>query len=113
MEPARRAKLSRAGWRAGSAREWLKLDPYEAAYIEMKLGLADLLRRRRRELRLTQALLAVRLGSSQSRVAKMEAADRSVSLDLLFRSLLALDVPIETIGQTVLQAGEPVVRRAS
>lgn len=112
MKPAKRARLSRAGWRAGSSAEWLGLDAHEAAYVEMKIGLAGLLRTRRQELRLTQALLAARLGSSQSRIAKMEAADRSVSLDLLFRSLLALDVPLEILGQTVLQASEPAVQAA-
>src|SRR5581483_4278956 len=46
--------------------------------------------RRRAELGLSQAVVAKRLGSSQSRVAKMEAGDPSVSLDLLLRALLAL-----------------------
>jgi transcriptional regulator with XRE-family HTH domain len=34
--------------------------------------------------------LAKRIGSSQSRVAKIEATDPSVSLDALVRSLIAL-----------------------
>jgi predicted transcriptional regulator len=38
----------------------------------------------------TQVALAKALQSSQSRVAKMEAGDPTVSLDLLVRSLLAL-----------------------
>ena len=39
---------------------------------------------------LTQNQLAELIESSQSRVAKMEAGDRTVSLDLLVRSLLAM-----------------------
>jgi transcriptional regulator with XRE-family HTH domain len=39
---------------------------------------------------MTQAQLAERLGSSQSRIAKIEAADPSVSIDLMLRSLLRL-----------------------
>jgi transcriptional regulator with XRE-family HTH domain len=71
-------------------REFLGLTDEEAAYIEVKLRLASSLRVRRRRRRLTQAELARLLRSSQSRVAKMEIGDPSVSLDLLVRSLLAL-----------------------
>jgi transcriptional regulator with XRE-family HTH domain len=39
---------------------------------------------------LTQVALAKKIKSSQSRVAKMEAGDPSVSIDLLVRSLIAL-----------------------
>lgn len=62
----------------------------EQAFIETKLALAQGVRRRRRRERLTQAQLASQLGSSQSRVAKMEAGDASVSMDLMVRSLLRL-----------------------
>jgi transcriptional regulator with XRE-family HTH domain len=39
---------------------------------------------------MTQVAVAKKIKSSQSRVAKMEAGDPSVSIDLLVRSLLAL-----------------------
>jgi transcriptional regulator with XRE-family HTH domain len=52
--------------------------------------LSRALKERRSRRRLSQGQLANLLGSSQSRVAKMEAGDPSVSLDLLIRSLLAL-----------------------
>jgi transcriptional regulator with XRE-family HTH domain len=68
----------------------LGLTKEEAALIEMKLGLAESLRRRRVARKLTQMQLAKQLGSSQSRVAKMEAADASVSIDLLVRALLEM-----------------------
>jgi DNA-binding XRE family transcriptional regulator len=86
----KRKRLEAKGWRIGNAREFLGLTDEEAAYIELKLRLASSLRVRRRRRRLTQAGLARLLGSSQSRVAKMEIGDPSVSLDLLVRSLLAL-----------------------
>lgn len=66
--------------------------PSEEEYIELKLRLAEGLRRRRTERQLTQDAVAKLLKSSQSRVAKMEAGDASVSLDLLIRSLVALGV---------------------
>jgi DNA-binding XRE family transcriptional regulator len=90
MKQAKRERLEAAGWRIGSAADFLGLSKEEAAFVEMKLALAESLRRRRQARRLTQTQLAKRIGSSQSRVAKMEAADPSVSIDLLMRSLLAM-----------------------
>jgi hypothetical protein len=72
MKKAKKAKLEAAGWRVGDAADFLGLTKEEAALIEMKLGLAESLRRRRVARKLTQMQLAKQLGSSQSRVAKME-----------------------------------------
>ncbi len=90
MKTSKRRRLESAGWRVGSAAEFLGLGPAEAAYVELKVNLAKALLARRRQLGLTQHEAAAHVRSSQSRVAKMEAADPSVSLDLLVRSLLAL-----------------------
>ena len=90
MKPEKRMRLEARGWRVGSAEEFLGLSPEEAAFVELKLRIADAVKLRRKEKHLTQAQLAKLLGSSQSRVAKVEAAADSVSLDLLIRSLLAL-----------------------
>lgn len=73
----------------------------EAAYIELKLRLAESLRERRRHRRLTQVDLARLVKSSQSRVAKMEAGDPSVSIDLLIRSLLALRTSNREISRII------------
>lgn len=89
MNKAKRKRLEAAGWRVGSAAELLDLSPQEAAFVEMKLTLGQSLRERRERQRLSQSELAARLKSSQSRVAKMEASDPTVSLDLLVRALLA------------------------
>jgi DNA-binding XRE family transcriptional regulator len=90
MREDKRKRLSAGGWKIGSAKEFLRLTDEEAAYIELKLRLAESVRDRRRRQGLTQAQFAQRLGSSQSRMAKMETGDPSVSFDLLIRSLLAL-----------------------
>jgi predicted transcriptional regulator len=90
MKKAKRQKLEAAGWRVGSASDFLGLSREEAAFVEMKLALAAGVKQRRIAKRLTQGELASRLGSSQSRVAKLESADPSVSVDLLVRALLAL-----------------------
>ena len=78
------------GWKVGDAQDFLGLSEEEVALIEIKLSLAKEIRRLRTAEALTQEEVAVRIGSSQSRVAKMEAADPSVSLDLLVRTLLSL-----------------------
>ncbi len=90
MNSIKKKRLERKGWKVGTVAEFLRLTPEESAYIEMKLLLSKNLRERRMDKSLTQKQLARFLKSSQSRVAKMETGDPSVSLDLLVRSLLVL-----------------------
>jgi DNA-binding transcriptional regulator YiaG len=90
MKHAKRARLEHKGWRIGSAEDFLDLSHAEAALIETKLALSRSLRDRRAAEGLSQAVLAKRLRSSQSRVAKMEAGDATVSIDLLLRALYSL-----------------------
>ena len=94
-------KLKRKGWKVGTVAEFLDLSAEEAAYIEMKLALSEKLRERRLHEKLTQAQLAEAIDSSQSRVAKMEACDPTVSIDLLVRSLLALGVTRKELGRAI------------
>ena len=90
MHSSKRKRLEAAGWAVGDAGNFLQLEPDERAYIELRLRLAEGLRTRRNRKRLTQVDLAEAIQSSQSRVAKMESGDPSVSIDLLVKSLLAL-----------------------
>ncbi len=90
MNESKKKRLVEKGWKVGGVEEFLQLAPDEAAYIELKLRLSDSLRTQRQQKNLTQVELAKLVKSSQSRVAKMEAGDSSISLDLLIRSLLAL-----------------------
>ena len=101
MDTAKRKRLEAAGWRVGSAAEFLELSPEEAALVGLRLALSASVRRRRTRQRLTQSALAKRLGSSQSRVAKMEAGDPSVSLDLLVRALLALGATRRDLARVI------------
>jgi DNA-binding XRE family transcriptional regulator len=90
MRKTKRARLEAAGWKVGTVREFLDLSAEDVAFLDLKLALARSLRSRRERKGLTQTQLAELIESSQSRVAKMEAGDRTVSLDLLVRSLLAM-----------------------
>ncbi len=82
-------RLKAAGWKAGHAGDFLKLSHEEAMLVELKLSLVNAVRQSREKHGLSQTDLARRLESSQSRVAKIEAGDPSVSLDLIVRALLA------------------------
>jgi len=99
MNSVKRKRLESKGWKVGDAKEFLNLSREEAAYVEIKLALSRVLHEFRKRKRLTQHELARRLKSSQSRVAKMEAGDPSVSLDLLFRSLFALGASRKNVAQ--------------
>lgn len=90
MDAKKRKRLEKAGWRVGNAVDFLGLSDEETALVEMRLALSQSLKERRLASGFTQTTLAKQLGSSQSRVAKLEAADPSVSLELLIRALLAV-----------------------
>ena len=106
MKEAKREKLEGAGWRVGSAEDFLELSKEEAAFVEMKLALAESVRRRRQARKLTQTQLAKMVGSSQSRIAKMEVGDASVSIDLLMKTLL-------TMGASRIEWARVISRRES
>ena len=101
MDKRKKAKLARKGWNVGTVAEFLDLSGEESAYIEMKLALSGKLKEHRMRKKITQAQLARAIESSQSRVAKMEAGDPSVSIDLLVKSLLALGVSKKELGRTI------------
>jgi len=101
MKAGRRRRLIAKGWTAGSAYEFLELTDAEAALVELKLALADALRHARAARGMSQVALAERMRSSQSRVAKIEAGDPSVSLDLVVKALLAVGATARDIGRVL------------
>jgi ribosome-binding protein aMBF1 (putative translation factor) len=101
MDEARRQQLEAAGYRVTNTQEFLGLSDEEMAYIDMRVAIRKALRARREAEGITQKELAARLGSSQSRIAKIEAGDPSVSLDLLVRALLATGATVLDIADTI------------
>ena len=101
MDKRKKTKLTKKGWKTGSAADFLELSAEESAYVEMKLALSESLKSKRVRKRLTQAQLAKAIESSQSRVAKMEAGDPTVSIDLLVKSLLALGVTKKELARVI------------
>ncbi len=96
--------LESKGWKIGDAAELLNLTPDEREYIELKLALARAVRDRREKKNLTQVEMAKLLKSSQSRVAKIEMGDPSVSLDLMIRSLIALGATKRELARAISAA---------
>ena len=104
MKISKRKSLEKKGWKVGCTAELLNLSPEETHYVEIKLALSRALRTLREKNEITQSELAKRLHSSQSRVAKIEACDPSVSLDLLLRALLALGADPGVIARAIRSA---------
>ena len=105
MDARKRNRLEAKGWRVGSAEEFLGLSKEETAYVDLKLSLSENLKKRRQLKNLTQVELAKMLKSNQSRIAKMEAGDPSVSLDLLVKSLLALGTTKRDLAGMISKPG--------
>ena len=101
MKAHKRARLQRAGFEVGSAGDFLGLSDEERALVAIKLALVDGVKALRIGQQVTQIELAGRLGSSQSRVAKLEAGDRSVSIDLLMKALLSLGASRKQIAAII------------
>ena len=101
MKKTKKEKLEKAGWKIGTAQDFLELTDEEVAFIEMKLALSKYLKDRRKRKKLTQDQLAHALQSSQSRIAKMEAGDPSVSLDLLIKSLLSIGTSPKQLARVI------------
>lgn len=113
MRKSKRERLEREGWVVGSVKEFLGLSEADAVLIEMKLSLSRSLRERRRRYGLSQIELARRLHSSQSRVAKMETGDPSVSMDLLVSSLLLLGATSSDLAKSIRGEGRSKNGRAA
>jgi len=101
MKVTKRKKLEAKGWKVGSAGDFLNLSPEEISYVELKLALSTSLKERRTKEKLSQVEVAKIVKTSQSRVAKMEAGDPSVSIDLLIKSLLALGASPKDLAKAI------------
>ena len=101
MDKRKRKLLEAQGWKVADAREFLELTDEEFEYIEIKIALSRFVKEQRKRRRLTQERAARLIGSSQSRVAKMEAGDPSVSIDLYVKSIIALGGSREELSEVI------------
>ncbi|MEX0662888.1 MAG: helix-turn-helix transcriptional regulator [Balneolaceae bacterium] len=109
MDKKKRKKLEDKGFTIGSTTDFLGLTPEEEAYIDIRLDISSLVKKQRKKLKWTQDQLAKVIGSSQSRIAKIEAGDPSTSLDLMIKALLHLGISKQEIGKLLENTLEPVL----
>jgi DNA-binding transcriptional regulator YiaG len=102
MKKEKRKKLEQAGWKVGDAADFLALSEEEVALIDMKISLSKKFVALRKKAKLTQVDLAKYLHTSQSRVAKMETGDPSVSIDLLVKGMIRLGASRSVIGRALV-----------
>jgi len=89
MKTNKLERLRAAGWKTGNVEDFLQLSDEESRLISLRISLINAVKKSRLKRKLSQIDLAQRMKSSQSRVAKIEAGDSSVSLDLIVRALIA------------------------
>lgn len=102
MDAEKRKRLEAAGWAVGDASDFLELTPAEAELVELKVRLGLFAKEQRKVSNLSQDALAKKMGSSQSRVAKIESGDPSVSLDLIVRALLTSGATCQELAQVIV-----------
>jgi DNA-binding transcriptional regulator YiaG len=102
MDTDERAKLEAMGYAVvDDAADWLELTEVERQILEFRLGLARAIRRRREAAGLSQAKLARMIGSSQSRIAKVEGAAGGVAIDLLMRAYFSTGGTIDELSNAL------------
>lgn len=94
-------KKLKNGWVEGSVKDFLDLDQADMEFIETRLALSRRLKTERIKRHLTQSDLAEKLETSQSRVAKMEKGDPSVSLDLLVQALFRIGFKRKQLAEAI------------
>jgi DNA-binding XRE family transcriptional regulator len=101
MDAKKKKRLEAKGWKVGSVQNFLNISDEEMALIELKISLGDTLQNKRKQKKMTQTQLAKLLHSSQSRIAKMETGDPSVSLDLIVKSLFSLGLSKNELAKVI------------
>lgn len=101
MKTNKLERIKAAGWEVGRADDFLQLSEEESRLLALKLSMISAVKKLRIKRKLSQIDLAQRMKSSQSRIAKIEAGDASVSLDLIVRALIASGATTRDIQVTI------------
>lgn len=101
MDAKKIKELEAKGWKIGNAADFLQLTEEEVAMVETRLALSKMTKEKRQKKRLSQEAAAKRIGSSQSRFAKLEAGDGSVSVDLMLKAVYNLGASKEEVAQAI------------
>lgn len=101
MDAKKIKELEARGWKVGNAADFLRLTEEEVAMVETRLALSKMAKEKRQKKRLSQEAAARRIGSSQSRFAKLEAGDSSVSVDLMLKAVYNLGASREEVAEAI------------
>ena len=101
MDAKKIKELEARGWKVGNAADFLRLTEEEVAMVETRLALSKMAKEMRQRKRLSQEAAARRIGSSQSRFAKLEAGDSSVSVDLMLKAVYNLGASREEVAEAI------------
>ena len=101
MDKTKKKAIENKGWKVGDIDQFLGLDSAEMAIVEMKMALAKTLIEKRKKSKITQINMAKLIGSSQSRVAKIEKGDSTVSIELMLKSLFSLGATKKEIAKVL------------
>ena len=104
MDKSKKEKLEKRGWKVGTVDDFLDLSPEESEYLELKINLSQNLRDWRKKSHLSQVQLAKLIQSSQSRVAKMEHGDPTVSIDLIIKTLISLGASKNELAKAMISS---------
>jgi len=107
MDKKKRQQLEEKGFQVRSAADFLELTPEEEAYIDIRLDISNMVKSQRAKRGWTQEQLARAIGSSQSRIAKLEGGDPGISMDLMIKALLRLGTSKKQIGKLLEGELEP------
>jgi DNA-binding XRE family transcriptional regulator len=102
MNNSKIKQLKAQGWQVGNASDFLGLSKEEMAFIDLKIALSKKLKELRISQNISQESLAKKIKSSQSRIAKIEACDTSVSVDLILKTMFSLGATNGDIAEAIL-----------
>lgn len=101
MKTEKKEILEKNGWKVGNVADFLELSKEDSAYLELRLSMATYIKSLRKKNHLRQIDLAKRLHTSQSRIAKIESADPTVSLDLMAKSAFAMGATPKQLAKAI------------
>jgi transcriptional regulator with XRE-family HTH domain len=112
MDEVKRKRLEELGYWVGDYGDFLGLTEAERQHVELRIALCAGIRRLRAAKGRTQKTLGKMIGSTQSRVAKVESGTTiDVSLDLMFRAFFALGGTMEDlVSPKATQPATPEVK---
>lgn len=90
MDHDKRAALEATGFRVTTVADFLGLSEEENDLVELRVALSQEIRRLRESQNLSQRDVALKMKTSQPRIAKIEAAAPGVSFELMLRELHVL-----------------------